>query len=560
VGNNLFRKQKKMRNSTAQRSAVSPVQTSAAVLALIVACLTFYIEMPTLAPNFTGFWAFGIWFVVLLMLPSGYKNPIRFVGVTAGLITCFGLVSVLVSGEMIHSSAYYNLLGRETTVDFNDALPPIDIEQAPLVSSDMALQAMQKRLSDRGAMGSQVEIGRPVKQLVDGKLVWVAFLEHRSLFKWFHDKVTPGYAIVSAHDPADVRIVTDIGGVPLQMRYLDSAYFGDDVRRHAYMSGHQSVGLTDFTPEIDDTGRPYYVATTYGNTIGLSGADATGVIIIDVQSGETRQYSITETPKWVDRIQPEQFVHEQLEDRGNYIHGWYNPSDEGRTHVADDLDLVYGTDGRAYWVAGMTTKGTNNGLTALYFIDTHTKAVRMFKVSAVTQETAKHGMENVSPEKHYVATLPLPFKVAGVPTYVAALRDTQGVSRAYGMVDMRNNQLIAVGDTLTSTLRLYQSKRSTDRSQADVGTQSALATASGTVDRISAEYRNNQTTYYLTLTQRRESKTDHAIFAGTSDLSEEMVLTKPGDTVELVYSDSKTRVMGLIRFRNLSVTPVQPAQ
>ncbi|WP_019921221.1 hypothetical protein SR858_12980 [Duganella zoogloeoides] len=49
-------------------------------------------------------------------------------------------------------------------------------------------------------MGRKCGWGRPVKQLVRDKLVWVALFEHSGFFKWFADGGTPGYLTVHAHD------------------------------------------------------------------------------------------------------------------------------------------------------------------------------------------------------------------------------------------------------------------------------------------------------------------------------------------------------------------------
>jgi len=116
---------------------------------------------------------------------------------------------------------------------------------------------------------------------------------------------------------------------------------------------------------------------------------------------------------------------------------------------------------------------------------------------------------------------------------------------------MRNNQIIGVADTLSATLRSYQSKRSTNREAADIGAEARDVELSGTVVRISSEFRNNQTMYYITLATAE--KTLGTIFTGSSDLSEELVLTKPGDKVELSYSDSSTRVVGMSRFHNVDI-------
>ena len=518
------------------------------VLSVLLFLVLYYFKNPTLAFDFAGIYAALLVAAIPAVALSGRKLPaaaLVFVAVV------FGAVVFLTSAPILHANAYYKMLGKEVPANFHDALPPIDIDQAPLVSQDMALQAMQKRLSEIASLGSQVAVGTPVKQLVRDKLVWVAFLEHSGFFKWFSDGATPGYLVVSAHDPADVKLVMELGGKPLRLRYLQSGYFGDYVERHAYLSGQSTIGLTDFEPEIDDDGVPYYVGTVYEHRVGFSGSESTGIITVNAVSGEVKRYQLGTEPAWVDRIQAEEFILEQMQDRGEYVHGYINLNNEGRLRVDGVLDLVYGSDQRPYWVGGMTSKGKNNGLSGFYFVDSRTKTVRWFKVPSVSQATAAHAVENVNPEKHYTATNPLPFLVNGAPTYVMALRDVQGVSRAFGMVDMRNNQVIGVADTLNATLRSYQSKRSTNRVDAEIGTESREVTLKGAVVRIASEFRNSQTMYYITLAT--DDKILGTIFTGSSDLSEELVLTKPGDKVELSYSDSNTRVVGMSKFHNTDI-------
>ena len=518
------------------------------VLSVLLFLLLYYFKNPTLAFDFAGIYAALLVAAIPAVALTGRKLPaaaLVFVAVV------FGAVVFLTSAPILHANAYYKMLGKEVPANFHDALPPIDIDQAPLVSQDMALQAMQKRLSEIASLGSQVAVGTPVKQLVRDKLVWVAFLEHSGFFKWFSDGATPGYLVVSAHDPADVKLVMELGGKPLRLRYLQSGYFGDYVERHAYLSGQSTIGLTDFEPEIDDDGVPYYVGTVYEHRVGFSGSESTGIITVNAVSGEVKRYQLGTEPAWVDRIQAEEFILEQMQDRGEYVHGYINLNNEGRLRVDGVLDLVYGSDQRPYWVGGMTSKGKNNGLSGFYFVDSRTKTVRWFKVPSVSQATAAHAVENVNPEKHYTATNPLPFLVNGAPTYVMALRDVQGVSRAFGMVDMRNNQVIGVADTLNATLRSYQSKRSTNRVDAEIGTESREVTLKGAVVRIASEFRNSQTMYYITLAT--DDKILGTIFTGSSDLSEELVLTKPGDKVELSYSDSNTRVVGMSKFHNTDI-------
>ena len=50
-------------------------------------------------------------------------------------------------------------------------------------------------------------------------------------------------------------------------------------------------------------------------------ATPVGVVIVDPQTGVTKEYSIENTPTWVDRIQPEKFIETQLNDWGQYVNG-----------------------------------------------------------------------------------------------------------------------------------------------------------------------------------------------------------------------------------------------
>lgn len=82
----------------------------------------------------------------------------------------------------------------------------------------------------------------------------------------------------------------ELNGKPLGLRYLLSAYFGDHVERHSYLSGQATVGLTDFEPEIDDDGVPYFVGTTYEHKVGFSGSESTGIVTVNAVTGAVVRY------------------------------------------------------------------------------------------------------------------------------------------------------------------------------------------------------------------------------------------------------------------------------
>ncbi|MEG1050155.1 MAG: hypothetical protein RSE24_06400, partial [Oscillospiraceae bacterium] len=72
----------------------------------------------------------------------------------------------------------------------------------------LAAKIAEKKLGEKPSLGSQVVLGTPTVQTVDGKLVWVVPLQHSGFFKWITNlQGTPGYIVVSATNPQDVDYV-----------------------------------------------------------------------------------------------------------------------------------------------------------------------------------------------------------------------------------------------------------------------------------------------------------------------------------------------------------------
>src|SRR5699024_4207973 len=97
-----------------------------------------------------------------------------------------------------------------------------------------------------------------------------------------------------------------------------------DIERHIKNNGYASKGLNDHCFEISPEGVPYWVLSSYEPTIGFKGEESEGVITVDAQTGELKSYSIAETPEWIDRIQPADFVFDQIRCYGEYGRGWWN--------------------------------------------------------------------------------------------------------------------------------------------------------------------------------------------------------------------------------------------
>ncbi len=480
---------------------------------------------------------------------SATLYTVGFAGSALLLVLGIGL-----SLPMFRAEAYHALLGPEVDKDFKKSLPPIDLENAPLVSPDMAMRAAEKKLSEIPALGSQTRVGHMQKQLVNGHLVYVGFLQHRGFWAWNSQGTTPGYVRVSATNPSDVELVTQLDGKKLALRYLGSGFFGDDLERHLRFNGYATVGLTDYSSEIDDDGRPYAVVTVFNRRVGFEGKDAIGVAVVDVQTGAITYYPTADVPKWVDRVQPASFVKEQVEDRLDYVHGWMNPSHLDKLTISGDVDLVYGNDGRAYFFAGMVSTAKEGGLVGFMLIDSRTKEVTRYTLTGVTEPIAEAAAEGVFPEKHYVATNALPFMVDGVAAYVMALKDGTGIARAYGIVSISDYQKVAVADTLANASRQFESLLNRDRTQLDAAARPDEIRLQGKVTRIGSEVRAGTTSYSLMLSNEATK-----LYTADVNRSEDLVVTKEGDVVEIRTLTGDQHVRPILEFKNLTMQPAVAA-
>ena len=103
------------------------------------------------------------------------------------------------------------------------------------------------------------------------------------------------FIIVSAQRQNEVYFVTGINGEKLELRYLESACFGDNIWRHIRKAGYIN-GVDNLSVVLDPTGRPFVTASLYRRTIGFAGEKVTGMLTVDMQNGEVKEYKLNKLP------------------------------------------------------------------------------------------------------------------------------------------------------------------------------------------------------------------------------------------------------------------------
>lgn len=520
------------------------------ILGIIAAFIggVFYFVQPTLT---WGFYGIPITITLIgafiVFITEGRIKSVLVIGLFGWFVLPF-----LTSSAIFHSSSYKELLGEVKEKQFTEDVSPIDIDKVRVVDQDLAEKLGEKLLGSEPALGSIVTLGEFNIQLVNGELKWVSPLLHSGFFKWMNKSGTPGYITVSATNPSDVKLVTNINGEPINIKYQPKAYFGENLARHLYFSGFMTTGLTDYSFELDENGNPFYIVTTFKKRIGFSGSDATGVAIVNPQTGEVNQYHMGNIPEWVDRVQPENFVTDQIDDWGLYVNGWINAlfTKEDTLQTSKGMSLVYGSDNKSYWYTGMTSSGGDSSTVGFMLVNTKTKEAKWYKQSGATEDKAEKSAEGEVQEKNYSATSPILYNVLGLPTYVTTLKDNEGLVKLIAFISVEQYSIVGTGKTIKDALRNYKSLLTSSGSKTDISTSFDLVSASGTVKRISFDVKDGNSFYYFTIDVGTHSS---KIFMTSSSLSDKIILTEKGDKVEFEFEKTDKRIVDLVKFTNSSL-------
>lgn len=447
------------------------------------------------------------------------------------MITAFAVAAVYVSVAIVCSpvanyKAHRNLIGNIEEVDFSSEIKYIDLNQLPTIDKELAGKLADKKLGEIASLGSQVTVGELHLQSINGELYYVAPLEHSSFLKWLTNREgTEGYIKVSATNQNDVELVTELNGEPVNIKYLDSAYLFSDLRLASYLRDLKA-GHTDYTFELDDTGRPYWVVTRYDNAIGISEAKAIGVLVMDAQTGQAEVYDIENAPKWIDRIQPKSFMNRYINKWGELVHGVFNFTDKDKLTTTSGMNIIYNDD-LCYYYTGITSVGSDESLVGFTLTNTRTGETKLYKTSGATENASMKSAEGKVQQYGYTATFPYLINIQNEPTYFMTLKDSNGLVKQYAMVNVKNYNTVGVGDTLQGTLNKYLEGLTNTSISLEGGNKQEVIT--GEVERIGVVIKDGTSIYDMKL------KDNDNIFQVSTETARDAALTTVGDSVEMNF-------------------------
>ena len=180
-------------------------------------------------------------------------------------------------------------------------------------------------------------------------------------------------------------------------------------------------------------------------------------------------------------------------------------------------------------------------------VNTRDKSVVMYRMVGATEAAAMKSAKGKVQNMGYKATNPIPINVSGIPTYFCTLKDDEGLVKQYAMLKIEDYSIVATGTTIAETKRAYINAVNHSGETIDFGDEAYGYTAEGKVTRISANIESGDTYYYMILDQDSTK-----LYLASYSISEELPITREGDTVKVSYVDESNGTINIISFDNLS--------
>ena len=249
----------------------------------------------------------------------------------------------------------------------------------------------------------------------------------------------------------------------------------------------------------------------------------------------------------MDRIQPLEIVEDQLNDWGEYVHGYWNFSNADKLQTTEGLTLVYGKDNKSYWYTGLTSVGKDESAVGFVLVDTRTKEATFYKQSGATEYAAQSSAEGKVQEKGYKASLPIPYNINNIPAYVMTLKDDGGLVKMFAMVDISDYTIVGVGNTMRETLTAFKNVYNMADNKINPNSVSNKKIVKSIVTRIQNDVKNGNSFYYFKV------KDYPNIFVGSSQISSQLPVTIIGDSIAVSFDLDLEEIIDISTFENINL-------
>lgn len=532
----------------AVKSPVTRVLINLAVT-LAVGLVYFYVNLPPINLQAPEFHTFVLLLCVIYcgcaVLTSGFqgqgvKGYFQFlkkqclVPVAVAVLSLLLCIGGSVVGSVIFRAKDYAQLLPIQVGDFAAEVDEISYDQIPMLDRQSAERLGDRKLGELSDMVSQFDVVNDYTQInYRGRPVRIATLTYMDLIKWFTNRSDglPAYLLIDMVTQ-NVELVRLEEGI----KYTNVEHFGRNLYRH--LRFHFPTYLfAQPVMEIDEEGVPYWICPRLVRTIGLfGGTDVKGAVLVNAITGECAYYE--QVPDWVDNLYPAGLIVQQYDYYGMYHNGFLNSLFGQRDVTVTTDDYNYIAMGDDVWVyTGVTSIGGDQSNIGFILTNQRTKESHFYSCAGATEHSAMDSAEGMLQNLKYKATFPLLLNVGGQPTYFMAMKDNAQLVKKYAMVNVRQYQVVATGDTVAECEQNYLSMLS-QNGIVESGTGLAgTETVEGAVAEIRSAVMEGNSYYFIRLIG---GDVFYSVCAADQPLA---VIVSPGDQVSITFHPGRESIL-----------------
>ena len=531
---------------------------------LVFTAVMYYVTLPAINLRSTDFWGKLILVIASFAypflwkegtaaapkkkntMPTGFQFDFNGKKLNPVVVAIIAVpVAILLLGNVISSTVFqarsYASVIEVKEADFaTDMKETNEVTNIALMDGDSARYLGNKTLGSLSNMVSQYVVSNNYTQInYQYTPKKIANLEHADFFKWFAnmEKGVPGYVMV---DPVNNN--AEYVELKKPLKYVDSAFFGDDLMRKLRFEYPTKIFDDFISFEVDDEGNPYYIITCLEPKVFPFGAmDVSEAVIFDPCTGESEIYAVEDVPAWVDAVYSGSLAEQKYNWYGTLSGGFLNSiiGNKDCKQTTDDYGyIVIGDD--VWYFTGVTSVTSDESNIGFIISNARTGEYKYYPVVGAEEYSAMRAAEGEVQEKGYVASFPSLINVSGKATYIMVLKDAGGLVKLYALVNVEQYSVVATGATQAEAMKAYKAllvqNGIVDEEQLPEVETEAVEVAVSDVKTYAVD---GNTVFYIV-------GSDGYYYKGYLKDNEELVFVSVGDLVLVEYSDGDDQRIRII--------------
>ena len=519
------------------------------IITLVIGALLYYLTLPAINLNNMGFYLyiFTLLFIYGVLdtisftkspqlfkngklLTKGETSPVLFYIICTIAVVFIGINVVnFFCSPLFNAKSYQTRIIVDETGNFTEDIEEVNFNQLPLLDRNSSEVLGDRVMGQMSELVSQYSVSNLYTQInYNDSIMRVTPLEYADAIKWLTNRKNGivGYITVNSVNGESKLVKLDKG-----MKYSTSALFNEKLERKLRFD-YPTTNFGNISFEIDNEGNPYYIVTTLDYTaVGLK-AKVSGVIF-DPITGESKKYSKEEIPTWVDIAYSASLVIEQIDNWGMYKNGFWNSifgqknvvnTTEGYNYLAMNDDI--------YLYTGITSVVSDESNLGFILTNMRTGNTVYYAVPGAEEYSAMSSAQGQVQDMGYTSTFPLLINLKGKPTYLVSLKDSSGLVKMYGFIDVQDYQKVVVTDASKGIIVAKDNYLKSIKKEVK---DDELIKKEITIKSVTTANINGYTYYYITDENNK--------YKVSITLSDTLPFKKAGDKLTIGYYESSSEVI-----------------